>query len=34
MLGFILGIIVGGAFGVFFMCLLQIGRDNRDNWNE
>lgn len=29
MLAFILGIMVGGAVGVFTMCLLQINRDER-----
>ena len=28
MLFFLLGMIVGGAFGVFFMCLLQINRQS------
>ena len=34
MLGFILGTIVGGVLGVFFMCLVQVGHANRHDWDE
>ena len=32
--GFIIGLFVGGAFGVIAMSILQINRDNRDDEEE
>lgn len=32
MIAFIVGTMVGGMYGVFIMCLLQISRDER--WDE
>ena len=32
MIAFIVGTMVGGMYGVFIMCLLQISRDDR--WGE
>lgn len=29
MLGFIIGLMVGGTFGVFMMCLFQINRKEK-----
>jgi hypothetical protein len=31
MLHFIIGVFVGSFVGVFFMCLIQAGRDYRDD---
>ena len=31
MLYFIIGLFVGSFIGVFYMCLLQAGRDNRED---
>ena len=31
MVSFIIGLMVGGIIGVFLMCLLQAGRDERED---
>lgn len=34
MLGFIIGTIVGGTLGVFFVCLVQVGSDYRHDRDD
>lgn len=34
MLGFFIGVVIGGMLGVFFMCLFQISHDYRNDWEQ
>ena len=31
MVSFVIGLFIGSNLGVFFVCLLQAGRDNRED---
>lgn len=31
---FLIGLMIGGTFGVALMCLFQINRINKRNWKE